>query len=99
MNLGRCLETAENYEEALEEFKKIKIDEGKPLTQGDLKFIQDKITFLQKKVHEINEKRKQEVIGGLKNIGNNILGYFGMSLDNFKLEQSENGGYNIQFKQ
>lgn len=46
MNLGRCLETAENYEEALEEFKKIKIDEGKPLTQGDLKFIQDKITFL-----------------------------------------------------
>jgi hypothetical protein len=28
---------------------------------------------------------QEEVIGGLKNIGNSILGYFGMSLDNFKL--------------
>lgn len=36
---------------------------------------------------------------GLKNIGNSILGYFGMSLDNFKLEQGPNGGYNVSFKQ
>ncbi len=36
---------------------------------------------------------------GLKNIGNSILGYFGMSLDNFKLEQGQGGGYNISFKQ
>lgn len=36
---------------------------------------------------------------GLKNIGNSILGYFGMSLDNFKLEQGPGGGYNISFKQ
>lgn len=36
---------------------------------------------------------------GLKNIGNTFLGYFGMSLDNFKLEQGPGGGYNISFKQ
>ena len=48
---------------------------------------------------EINEKRKTEVIDGLKNIGNSVLGYFGMSLDNFKLEQGPGGGYNISFKQ
>lgn len=36
---------------------------------------------------------------GLKNIGNSILGYFGMSLDNFKLEQGPGGGYNVSFKQ
>ena len=36
---------------------------------------------------------------GLKNIGNSVLGYFGMSLDNFKLEQGPGGGYNISFKQ
>ena len=48
---------------------------------------------------EINEKKKEEVIDGLKNIGNSVLGYFGMSLDNFKLEQGANGGYNISFKQ
>ena len=38
-------------------------------------------------------------MGGLKNIGNSILGYFGMSLDNFKLEKGPGGGYNVQFKQ
>ena len=47
----------------------------------------------------MNEKRKEEVVSGLKNIGNSILGYFGMSLDNFKMEQGPSGGYNIQFKQ
>lgn len=36
---------------------------------------------------------------GLKNIGNSVLGYFGMSIDNFKLEQGPGGGYNISFKQ
>lgn len=50
------------------------------------------------KVDEINEKRKEEVMSGLKNIGNSVLGYFGLSLDNFKMEQGEGGGYNIQFK-
>ena len=39
------------------------------------------------------------MIDGLKSIGNNILGYFGMSLDNFKMQQGENGGYSCSFKQ
>lgn len=39
------------------------------------------------------------MLDGLKGIGNSVLGYFGMSLDNFKLEQGPGGGYNISFKQ
>jgi hypothetical protein len=35
----------------------------------------------------------------LKNIGNSVLGFFGMSLDNFKLEKGANGGYSISTKQ
>lgn len=31
-------------------------------------------------------------------MGNSILGYFGMSIDNFKLEKGSNGGYNIAYK-
>ena len=54
---------------------------------------------LQKKVDQLNEKRKDEVISGLKNIGNSILGYFGMSIDNFQMNQNDNGSYNVQFKQ
>ena len=43
---------------------------------------------LQKKVDELNEKRKTEVLTGLKDLGNTILNKFGLSLDNFKMEQN-----------
>ena len=57
-----------------------------------------KIKELEAKVHERNEKMKEEALSGLKSIGNSLLGFFGMSLDNFKMEQRENGGYSVSFK-
>ena len=53
--------------------------------------------MLQKKVDQLFEKRKTEVLGGLKNLGNTILGKIGMSLDNFKMNPNENGSYNISY--
>lgn len=44
------------------------------------------------------EKMKEEVLGNLKKAGNFILGKFGMSLDNFGMNQNQDGSYNIQFK-
>lgn len=58
-----------------------------------------KINQLEKAIEEKTEKQKKEVLDGLKSIGNSVLGYFGLSLDNFKLEQGANGGYNVSFKQ
>ena len=47
-------------------------------------------------VHERQEKMKEEVLGKLKDLGNSVLGRFGMSLDNFKMDQDPNsGGYSI----
>jgi len=46
-------------------------------------------------------KKKQmtdEMLGKLKDVGNSFLGLFGMSTDNFKLNQNESGGYSIQYK-
>lgn len=60
---------------------------------------QSKRRELQKKIDERNEKLKEEMLGKLKDVGNKILGKFGMSLDNFKMVQDPaTGGYNIKFE-
>lgn len=55
---------------------------------------------LEKMENERLEKVKKETIGQLKTLGNNLLGNFGLSLDNFKAEQDpKTGSYNISFQQ
>lgn len=44
------------------------------------------------------EQQKEEMMGKLKDLGNSVLGRFGMSLDNFKAVQDpDTGSYNISF--
>ncbi|CAL8464851.1 g4386 [Coccomyxa elongata] len=51
-------------------------------------------------VNERREKIKDEMLGKLKDLGNTVLGKFGLSLDNFKAEKDPNtGSYSINFKQ
>jgi len=55
---------------------------------------------LQKLEDERMEKLKAETMDKLKGLGNSMLGYFGLSLDNFKADQDPNtGSYNIAFNQ
>lgn len=45
------------------------------------------------------EKDKDEMIGKLKDLGNMVLGKFGMSVDNFKMEKDPNtGSYSMSYK-
>uniref|UniRef100_J3N3K2 Uncharacterized protein n=1 Tax=Oryza brachyantha TaxID=4533 RepID=J3N3K2_ORYBR len=49
---------------------------------------------------EKREKMKEEMIGKLKDLGNSVLGRFGMSVDNFKAVKDPNtGSYSISFQQ
>ncbi len=58
------------------------------------------IKRLQKTHDDKMEQMKDEAMGKLKELGNNILGNFGMSLDNFKFEQDPStGAYSIGTKQ
>lgn len=55
---------------------------------------------LQKVEEERLEKLKEETMGKLKDLGNSILGNFGLSLDNFQAVQDpKTGGYSISFNQ
>lgn len=54
---------------------------------------------LEKENEEKMTKLKDEALGKLKDLGNSILGNFGMSLDNFKMTQDPtSGGWNISMQ-
>jgi len=55
---------------------------------------------LPQKIEERNEKLKAEMMDNLKKLGNMCLKPFGLSTNNFKMEQDpSSGSYNIQFVQ
>ncbi|UZJ52842.1 hypothetical protein CBS101457_002162 [Exobasidium rhododendri] len=44
-----------------------------------------------------SEKEKEEMMGKLKGLGDSVLGYFGLSTNNFQFQKGEGGGYNLNF--
>eukprot|EP01083_Nonionella_stella_P220743 789430_1 len=87
-----CFEQTEQIEDALQDAKKAL--ELSPTNRD----IQKHVKRLQKLEDERMEKLKEETMGKLKDLGNSILGNFGMSLDNFKTQKDPNtGSYNISF--
>lgn len=58
------------------------------------------VARLRPAVERKREEMKEEMMGKLKDLGNSLLGNFGLSLNNFKAEKDETtGSYNIQFVQ
>lgn len=63
----------------------------KAAATGALRELPEKIKLQQ-------EKEKNEMLGKLKELGDGILGKFGLSTDMFKFDQQEGGGYNLRFE-
>ncbi|KAL0916486.1 hypothetical protein M5K25_014006 [Dendrobium thyrsiflorum] len=90
---GEAHEKLEHYEEAIADMKKI-IELDPSYEQATRN-----IRRLEPLAAEKREKMKEEMIGKLKDMGNNILGRFGMSVDNFKAVKDPNtGSYSISFQ-
>ncbi|MCL4155488.1 UNVERIFIED_CONTAM: hypothetical protein GTU68_009350, partial [Idotea baltica] len=82
----------DNLEEALKDFQKVlEMEPGNAEARSA-------VMILPHQIEEKNEKLKAEMMGKLKDLGNMILKPFGLSTENFQLNQnSETGGYNINF--
>lgn len=91
---AQLYEETDKLEEALKDFQAILELDGRHLEANNA------TRRLPAKIEERNEKLKAEMFTNLKKLGNLVLNPFGMSTDNFKMEQDPNtGGYNVQFQQ
>jgi len=87
-------EKMDNTEDALRDAKKAIQLEPSNIT------LQRSVARLQKVEDERLEKLKAETMDKLKELGNSLLGNFGLSLDNFQAVQDPNtGSYSISFNQ
>ncbi|TLD13273.1 uncharacterized protein PgNI_03598 [Pyricularia grisea] len=70
------------------------------LGPADRKVVQSQLRLLPPQVKAAQEKETAEMWGKLKELGNGILKPFGLSTDNFKMEQDpKTGGYSMNFQQ
>ena len=99
-NYSKCLlrraqayETEKKVCEAFDDFERIlKLDPSNSMAAAGSK-------RLKPAADAERERMKEEMMGKLKDLGNSVLGHFGMSLDNFKAEKDPNtGSYNISFQ-
>ncbi|GER40876.1 tetratricopeptide repeat protein [Striga asiatica] len=90
---GEAREKLEQYEESIADMTKIlELDPSNDQARRS-------IIRLKPLADEKREKMKEEMIGKLKEMGNSILGRFGMSVDNFKAVKDPNtGSYSVSFQ-
>ncbi|XP_077222965.1 uncharacterized protein LOC143856583 [Tasmannia lanceolata] len=90
---GEAHEKLEHFEEAIADMKKIlELDSSNDQARRAIR-------RLEPLAAEKREKMKEEMIGKLKEMGNSVLGRFGMNIDNFKAVKDPNtGSYSISFQ-
>lgn len=86
-------EETDKLDEALKDYQTVLSIDPRHVTANKA------VRSLPAKIEERNEKMKAEMMDNLKKLGNMCLNPFGLSTDNFKMEQNETGSYNIQFQQ
>ncbi|EDV43452.1 uncharacterized protein Dana_GF16515 [Drosophila ananassae] len=91
---AKLYEQDDKPDEALADYKKVsELDPGQ-------REAREALVRLPPIINERNEKLKTEMMSNLKNLGNMILRPFGLSTQNFQMQQDPNtGSYSINFNQ
>lgn len=94
MRRAKLYEESSKLDESFADYKKVvELDPGNKEAYGAT-------MRLPPLINEKNEKTKAEMLGKLKEVGNLFLKPFGLSTDNFQMQQNpDSGGYSINFKQ
>jgi len=86
-------EALKSLQKALDDYEAVlKLD---PMVQA----AKDAVKRLPNEIRIQQEREKEEMIGKLKELGNSILGKFGLSTDNFQFDKDPStGNYSMNFK-
>uniref|UniRef100_A0A060TCW9 ARAD1D02838p n=1 Tax=Blastobotrys adeninivorans TaxID=409370 RepID=A0A060TCW9_BLAAD len=95
-NANEKLDTWASLEACMADLNYIVTDDD---TEQSLKnTVAKRMELLSPRVQEHKEKETGEMLNKFKDLGNGLLKNFGMSLDNFKFEKNEEGGYSVKMK-
>ena len=86
------LNKKEEYLESYEDFKRLKTLDYN--LWENYRNMENELCY---KAEIQKKKMTDEMLGKLKDVGNTILGKFGLSLNNFKMTPNGQGGYSIQY--
>ncbi|WFD04784.1 hypothetical protein MVES1_000108 [Malassezia vespertilionis] len=83
---------------ALEDYKRLeKLDKEGRVPKASRAELYAALRRVPPLLENVSEKEKKEMMGNLKTLGNSFLGYFGLSTDNFQMQEQEGGGYSLNF--
>lgn len=95
-NANEKLDTWSSLEASMADLNYILTDDD---TDQSLKnTVSKRMELLSPRVQEHKENETGEMLNKFKDLGNGLLKNFGMSLDNFKFEKNEEGGYSVKMK-
>ncbi|XP_067619942.1 tetratricopeptide repeat protein 1 [Eurosta solidaginis] len=94
MRRGKLCEQEDRLDDALADYQKVcELDPSQ-------KEAREAVARLPEQINERNERLKTEMLGKLKDLGNMFLKPFGLSTENFQMQQDpQTGSYSVNFQQ